>query len=58
MAGAQVTLDKLEIAITKMAAEAVESADGGVDGAALHYAQAAKELAEAHAWLRAAAQPH
>jgi hypothetical protein len=58
MAGSQVTLDKLEIAITRMAEQTVESANDGVDEAALRYAHAAKELAEAHAWLRAAAQPH
>jgi hypothetical protein len=59
MAGTEETLGKLDAAVSRLADLSVEIGNqSGGHAQALAYAQAAKELAEAHAWLERAAQPH
>jgi hypothetical protein len=49
---------KLETAIGVLADRAAEHAEAGAPTGARDLAEGAKELAEAHAWLRSSAQPH
>ena len=54
----QETLDAVEDGVRKLAERATDMAEQGYQGNALTFAQGAKELAEAHAWLRNPGQPH